>query len=895
MTDREGLPDGVRRALRLRRDLRNQITDEVETEIRFHIESRIEDLVAEGMERGEAERRAREEFGDLGQARRTLRRESARTERRVRRTEWLQEIVRDLRYGWRKLWAKPGFAAVAILTLALGIGANTAIFSVVDAVLLRPLPYPEPDRLVRVWEIRPDGDDHNVVSRGNYMDWRDQAASFETLGAHSTGYGVGLGGEGEPVRINMASLTPGAFRVLGVAPLVGRTFSEEEGVPGNANVAVLSYGLWQRRFGGNPDVVGQSILVDDERYSVLGVMPASFEFPEPSVQLWVPWPLGEEDRASRRSHNLQVIGRLDHGVSLQRAQAGLDAIAARLAEEYPQHMQGWGVNVQPYRADLVSGVRPLLMVLLGVVALVLLLACANLANLLLARAMVREREVAVRGALGAGRGRLVRQFLTEALLIAVLGGALGFALTAAGLGLFVSLAPDDIPLLGHTRIEPAVFAFAAAATLLATLLFGLLPALRASASDPAATLRAGTERGGGLRQARLRSALLVTEVALSVVLLSGAGLLVRSFMEIERVDYGFDPENVLITYVSLPSARYSGTPQQVDFFQRVLKRIEAVPGVRSAAGTTDPPALQVSVTFSFAIEGRPRPGPREREDPVPLAAVTPGYFRALGIPLIQGRALNETDGPEAPAVLVINQALAKRHWPGQNPVGQRISFQGQQGPWLEIVGVVGDTRHSGLDRPTEPAIYIPFAQKRWTWMNWLALAVRTDTDPEGLAATVRDAIWEVDGTLALGRIARLTDLYGELNARRRFATVLLSVFAGLALILGTVGVYGVLAYAVAQRTREIGVRIALGAQRASVAATVVRQGMVLALAGVVLGIPAALGLSRFLDSLVFGISTRDPVTFVAVPLLLLAVAGLAAYLPARRATRVDPLRALRME
>jgi putative ABC transport system permease protein len=586
---------------------------------------------------------------------------------------------------------------------------------------------------------------------------------------------------------------------------------------------------------------------------------------------------------------------LDRGAPLQQAQAELDAIAARLAEEYPQHMEGWGVNVQPYRADLVSGVRPLLILLLGAVALVLVLACANLANLLLARALAREREVAVRGALGAGRPRLLQQFLTEALLIALLGGGLGFVLTAAGLDAFVRLAPDDIPLLEQTRIDPAVFGFAVAATVMATLLFGLLPALNATASDPAATLRAATERGGGLRHARLRSALLIAEVALSVVLLTGAGLLVRSFLRIEQVDYGFDPENILITYVSLPSARYPGTPQHVDFFRRALERVEAVPGIRSAVGTTDPPALQVSVTFSFAIEGRPRPGPQDREDPVTLAAVTPGYFRALGIPLLQGRAFSESDGPETPAVLIINRALAQRHWPGQDPVGKRISFQGQQGPWLQIVGVVGDTRHSNVDRPNDPTIYIPYAQKRWSWLNWLALAARTEGDPESLAPSVRDAIWEVDGTLALGRITPLVDLYGELNARRRFATVLLGVFALLAMILGTVGVYGVLAYAVAQRTREIGVRIALGAQRRSVAATVVRQGVVLALAGIGLGVPAALGLSRFLGSLVFGISTQDPGTFIAVPLLMLSVAAVAAYLPARRATRVDPLQALRSE
>jgi putative ABC transport system permease protein len=897
MNDRNRLPDGVRRVfrLRLRRDVDEQVADEVDSEIRFHIESRIDELVAGGADQAEAERRATEEFGDMTQAQQTLRRESARTERRVRRSEWLSELVQDLRYGWRKLWAKPGFAAVAILTLALGIGANTAIFSVVHAVLLKPLPYREPSKLVQIWEKRPDGNDRNVVSRGNYLDWRDQTTAFEAIGAYSGGFGTSLGGAGDPIRVDISAVTPSTLRILGVSPAVGRLFHEEEGLPGSASVVMLSHGLWQRRFGGDPNVIGSVLDVGDESRTVVGVMPEGFDFPKASVQLWSIWPIGEEDRQSRRSHNLRVLGRLKPDATIARAQAELDAIAARLAVEYPEWMHGWGVNVQPYRADLVRSVRPLLLLLLGVVALVLLLACANLANLLLARAMAREREVAVRGALGAGRGRLIRQFLTESGLIALLGGGIGFALTALGLGLFVSMAPSDIPLLDDTRIEPAVFGFAAAVTLLATFLFGLVPALRSAATNLGTALRASQERAGAIRHTQLRAGLLVAEVALSVVLVIGAGLLLRSFQQLQRVDYGYNPENVLVTELSIPSSRYPEIASQVDFYRRLLARLEAVPGVLAASATSYPPAWDNVATFSFVIEGRPRVGPREREDPIALAVGPPGLFRTLGIPLISGRTFNESDGPDATAVLVINESFARRHWPGESPIGERISFQGHQGPWLEIVGVVGDTRHMAADRPSWPTMYVPHAQSTWSWMTWIPLITRTEGNPEAAAPAIRAAIWELDGTLAIGRNVPLTILYSELNARRRFATVLLAVFAALAIVLGTVGVYGVLSYSVTQRTREIGVRMALGAQRSTVAGAVIRQGIALALAGIALGVPAALGLSRFLESLVFGITTRDTVTFVAVPLLLLFVAGLAAYVPARRATRVDPLQALRTE
>jgi predicted permease len=491
---------------------------------------------------------------------------------------------------------------------------------------------------------------------------------------------------------------------------------------------------------------------------------------------------------------------------------------------------------------------------------------------------------------------LVRQFLTESLMLAVMGGGLGLAVITGGLDALVALAPADIPLLDDTRIDPVVMGFAATATLLATLLFGLLPALRVTAVDLGASLRSSHERAGGLRHAKLRSGLLIAEVALSVVLLVGAGLLVRSFMRLQALDLGFRAENLLTMSIDVPRSRYSGTQQHVDFYNQLLERAEALPGVISVAGTAEPPLMGYNMTFSFAIEGRPSGDPDGREDPVSLRSMTPGFFRTMGIPLLSGRVIDTGDRAGAPAVIVINEALARRHWPGENPVGQRISFVGPEGPdWWEIIGVVGATRHSGADRPADPALYIAHAQKTWDWMSWMTIVARTDGAPLALAPAFREALRQIDDRLPIERLSTMNELYADSNARRRFAATLFGGFAALALVLGVIGIYGVLSYSVARRTRDIGVRIALGARRSSVAAAVVRQGLTLAVAGVVIGLAAAYVLTRFLESLVFGITTTDTVTFVAVPILLTAVAALAAYLPARRATRVDPVQALRAE
>jgi predicted permease len=892
---------GLKRVLRIEKPVRDQVKDDVAAEIRFHIQSRVEELVAGGRSHDEARRQATREFGDSPEALQALKSESTRTVRHTRRRELLDRLEQDVRYGWRTLRGSPGFAATTILTLALAIGANTAIFSVVRAVILRPLPYPEPDRLVAVWEHEPGGNPRNNVTDGSYLDWRDGSTRFQELGAFSWEYDMALAGDGPPVQLSVIGMTADAFRALGLPPKLGRSFSEEEMVPGGARTVVISHGLWQRRFGGDPEVVGKTIRLDDIDRMVIGVMGPEFAFPTPDVDLWGPLQLTEADRENRRAHRWRVIGRLKPGAQIEQAQAELSAIASRLATEYPEWMEGWDVNVQPYRSDLTAQVRTLMWLLLGVVAVVLLIACANIANLLLARAVGREREVAVRGALGAGRTRLIRQFLTESALIAVLGGAIGFALATAGIDLFVALAPDDIPLLEDTRIDFSVFGFASLAILASTVLFGLIPAVRATGVDFRSTLASGLDRSsGGVPHARLRSSLLVSQVALTLMLLIGAGLLVRSFIELERVDYGYEPERLLAVQMNLPTSRYGDMAAHARFYEPLIERVEALPGVQSVVGTSEPPVIGYGMTWSFAIESKPREGLKTLEDDVQTHAVTPGYFQTLGIPVRAGRAFQLADRDDAPLVAVINESLAQQHWPGSAPnraIGERIAFQDRNGPWIEIVGVVGDVRQRGSAREPAPAIYLPWSQRQWAWMSWMTLLVRLERElagsPLSLTRPIEAAMWELDDQVPIQRVGEVSEFYAESTARRRFAMNLLGAFAGLALLLGVVGIYGVLSYTVAQRRHEIGIRMALGAGQRSVATSVVGQGLRLACLGVAIGVVGALALTRLLQSLLYEVGATDLLTFVALPLGLLAVAALAAYLPARRASRIEPTTALR--
>jgi putative ABC transport system permease protein len=891
------LPPGVRRLLRIDRELGRQVPDDVDAEIRFHLESRVDELLAEGVDRAAAERRALEEFGDLEGARRTLGRETARTERRRRRLEWLHEFRDDVRYGWRKLRSRPGFAAVAILTLALGIGATTAMFSVVYAVLLRPLPYPHPDRLVQMWDVNPGGADHNVVASGDYLAWRDQASSFEAVGAYGWAFSPSMvDRDGRPSRVSSVTVTPSVFRILGTRPEVGRMFTHQEGERGAAAAVLLSHSVWRTRFGGDSSVVGRTLKLDDEPYTVVGVLPRGFDFPRPDVQVYVARRFGAEDTKVHRSHQWHVISRLGRGVSLGQARSEVEGIQARLGKQYPEAMQGWGVNLVPFRSDLVASVRPLLLALFGMVVLVLLITCANLANLLLARALSREREVALRAALGAGRGRLLRQLLTESLVVAVLGGGLGVVAVRSGLAALVSLAPSNIPLLGHTRVDPGVLAFSAATTLAVTLLIGLVPALRVTGSRRRHALRSGRDGSSDPRHGRLRAGLLIAEVALAVVLLVGTGLLVRSFERLQGVDPGFESHHALTAMLDLPRSRYPSTKEQAEFYSRLLRRVRGLPGVVSAAGTAEPPVIGYDNTFSFAIQGRPGNRADGMQADAPLRAITPGYFRTMRIPVRRGRAIDERDVAGSERVAVINESMARRSWGTRDPIGDRISFGGATGPdWWRIVGVVGDVKNLGADQPAQPAVYIPQVQKRWDWMSWLTIVARTDRAPATLGDPLRQALWGIDDRLSIVRLTTMDEVYAGSNARRRFAALLVGGFGALAVLLGLTGVYGVLSYSVGERRREFGVRMALGADGRSIAGSVLGSGLRLAVAGILVGLLAALVLGRFLKSLLFEVSAADPVTFAAVPLLVVVVAGLASWLPARRATRVDPAEVLRVE
>ncbi|HSL20609.1 MAG TPA: ABC transporter permease [Vicinamibacterales bacterium] len=808
------------------------------------------------------------------------------------------ELLQDVRYAVRLLARNPGYTLAAGLTLALAIGATTAIFSVVQGVLLRPLPYREPGHLVRLWEITPRGNDRNVVSAGNYLDWRDRARAFESIGAHSGAFGMALTGAGDPLTVSVAGLTPSALSTLGVQPRLGRWFTPDEGEDGGPPAILLSDALWRQRFSADRNIAGRAVALNGRAFTVVGVMPPDFRFPEAGVELWLAQQFGEADRAQRRSHNFGVVARLKPGVSLEAAGADMRTLARQIAREHPADMTGWSVNVAGLHADLVADARALVLLLFGVVSVVLLVACANLANLSLARATGRAHEIAVRSALGAGRGRIARQLLTENLVLAAAGGALGLAAVAVTLETLVAAAPGDIPLLHEVRVDPVVLAFAAGVTALTALLVGVLPALRAGRADARAPLQ-GSRTTGGLHQSRLRGALVVVQVALALVLLVGAALLVRSLIELGAVEYGFRAEGLLTVGLDIPRARYPDRGAQARFYERLVERVRALPGVAGAATTSEAPASGASMTFSFAIEGRQASNPSGREDPVPLRAATSGYFSVLGIPLLDGRTIEPSDTDDAPPVVVVNATLAKRFWPDGDAVGRRISFAGQGGPWYTIVGVVGDTRDEGLDHPAPPAVYLPFAQKReqWGWLSWQTLVVRTRPgfQPSDLLPSIRAALREIDPSLPLQAVRTVAELYAETTARRRFATQLLASFAGLALLLGAIGIYAVIAYSVAQRRQEIGIHLALGAQPGALARQVIGRALAFALAGLAIGAAAAAGLTRFLGTLLFGVEPTDARTFAAAAALLLVVAALAAWAPARRVMRVDPVQALKAE
>ncbi|HEX8161832.1 MAG TPA: ABC transporter permease [Pyrinomonadaceae bacterium] len=804
----------------------------------------------------------------------------------------METIWRDMKYGARVLLKSPAFAAVAILVTALGIGANTSIFSVVNAVLLRPLPYPQSERLVWLTAFnQPQGITDSNMSAPDFDDWTKRNQSFEQLAAFVTG-GAQLLNNDEPERVRRAAVTGSFFRVLGTGPLMGRALQDEDARAGAEPVVVLSHGLWQRRFGADPNVVGSRVMVSGKSALVAGVMPAGFDFPE-QTEMWSALTL-DPSKERRNNRYLDVVGRLKPGVTLAQAQAQMDAINRSLAAEYDDTNRGWNVRVTDMREQLVGKLRPTLLVLLGAVAFVLLIGCANVANLLLARATARRKEIAVRTALGASRARIARQLLTESFLLSIAGGAAGLLLSVWMTDLFVAVSPANSPRFGEIRPDARVFLFTLGATLLTGLIFGLAPAFQASRADLNETLKEGGRSGAeGGRRNRVRSLLVVSEIALSFMLLAGAGLLVRSFIRLRDVSPGFNPDGVLAMRLSLLPAKYPTDQQKRDFFRQATERLAALPGAQSAGAVLTLPlgGDSFGVGRSFIHEGRPAT-PEESVNAAFYLA-TPDYFRTMQIPVTAGRAFTDRDTDQSPPVIIINETAARLHFAGENPVGKRIMLAADEKFMREIVGVVGDTRPS-LETPAGAQMYIPYAQDA-TWSSMTLVVRAGDADAAGLAPAARAAVQSLDKTLPVYNVKTMNEVFAASIARRRSSMLLISAFALVALLLALVGIYGVTAYHVTQRTHEIGVRMALGAQRRDVLRLILVQSLRLTLGGLAAGLVCALALTRVMSGLLYDVRPNDPLTFAAGSLLLAAVATLACYVPARRATRVDPMIALRYE
>ncbi len=831
----------------------------------------------------------------------------------------MNTLIQDLKFGLRMLAKDPGYTAVAVLTLALGIGANTAIFSVVDAVLLRPAPFSDPNRLVFVWTSNPThGFPQLPFSYPNFTDMKNQSTAFaETAVFYSyTNTTFNLRGKDEPERVQAAFVSASLFPLLGVRPFRGRTFLLEDDRPGSNPVVIISRGLWERALGADPAMVGKPLTLDGTSYTVVGIMPGDFKFPRfpRDAEVWLPLSLDPVPgrHFSRGTKYLTMLARLAPNVSLDQAQTETGVIARRLAKADPVN-SGIEIQLVPLPRQAVGNLRNALIVLLGAVCFVLLIACANVANLLLARASRRQREIAVRSALGAGRQRLIRQFFTECLLLAVFGGALGLLVADWGVGL-LSAVPYNAPSYfkpyaissDQIGIDARVFAFAALLTLGTAVIFGLVPALRATKVSLSDSLREGTERlSSGRRHRRTSDLLVITEVALATVLFVGAGLMVRSFLGLQSVDTGFRPENVLVAEINLPRSRYSTNQQALSFCQDLLERVKAMPGVNSAAVIDDVPLSGSDEDTGVFIEGQPLPAPGEALHAHPRS-VSPDYFQTMGVPLLAGRFFTDQDIDGAPRVAIINQAMARRFWPNENPLGKRVSLDYEamrffpdrspeidlQAGLREVVGVVGDVRHQGLNVDPQPELYTP--QNQRPSLN-MSLVVHAASGPEALTGAIRQAVLAIDKDQPVSGARTMTQLLAESTAQPRFTTTLVGAFAGLALVLAAMGIYGVMAYTVSQRAHEFGIHMALGARQTDVLRMVMGKGLMVTLVGVGLGIAAALALARFLASMLYGVRPVDPLTFFVAPVLLTAVSLLACYIPARRATKVDPMVALRYE
>jgi putative ABC transport system permease protein len=836
--------------------------------------------IRRGMSEEEARRTALLSFGGVDRTK-----ENYRDVARYRR---LEEFWQDARYGLRMLMKNPGFTLTAVITLALGIGATSVIFSFVNGILLRPLPYRDSDRLVLLDETAPKrGIASMGVSYPDFLDWREQNRVFTGVAAYDSGVDYTLSGGGEPEELTCAWVSYNTFEILGVAPILGRTFSAEEERWKNGLVVILSHNLWVRRFGAKPDVIGRTIALNTRSHTVIGVMPPGFKFPKVAA-LWVPMPpvVGE-----RTDHGWSAIARLKPGVTLEQAQSDMTAVARHIEEQNPVTNEGLGVKLIPLREGLAGDYRKALLILMGVVGLVLLIACVNVANLLLARASARAKEVAIRTALGAGRWRIFGQLLTESLVLGMMGGALGLMPAFWGLDLLLAAIPKDLPFWMKFELDGRVLGFTAGVTLLTTLIFGAAPALQASKVDLNDALKEGGRSSSGVERHRTLRSLVVAEVALSLVLLIGAGLMMRSFMRLQHTNSGFNPENLLTLRLNLPIVKYD-FPQRRAFYRQLIERIRATPGVEAAGAAFNLPLREAANERILTVEGYPALPPGQAPT-VNNNVVTPDYFGTMGIPLLLGRDFNDADTGDSMSVTIIDERLAREYWPNESPIGKRITLGPPEDkePWYTIVGVVGAVRNESLNLTRRKTVYQPHAQYSTDDMS---LAIRA-RNPENLAPAIQRHVKAMNPDLPIINMRTMNEVVSRSVWQPRLYAILFGVFAAVALALASVGLYGVMAYSVSERSREIGIRMALGAQRRDVLKLVVAQGMTLTLVGIGVGLAAALALTRLMRSLLFEVSVTDPLTFAGLAALLSVVAMLACYLPARRATKVDPIVSLKCE
>jgi predicted permease len=864
---------------------RSHLDGDLDSEVRAHLVLLKEELVRKGISPDEAERAARIELGGIEQVKEQVREQRLGT--------WLSSVFADCRFALRVLRKSPGFTFVATLTLALGIGANTAIFSIIDTTLLRPLPYSNPSNLVWAGERFPLAHGASAVISPDFIAWKDHNQTLNRIEAFALGSGVNLVGSGEPMRLDVTDVTPGLFSLLGVTPVAGRTFLPSEGQEGKNQVALLSESLWRSHFAADPKISGKTIRLDDNLFTVVGVMPATLRYP--AGDIWTPLALNSDvfSPQSPRWRGLTAIARLKRGVDASQAQSDLQLVTLRMNSQYPPQAADFRKNVRvevlPLHSLLVQNVRSLLLILLGVVAFILLIACANVANLLLSHGVIRAREMAVRAALGASRSRLIRQMFTEAFLLAVAGAALGLLIGLCATKILRQLVPSDLP--SDVHLDPRILLFCVAVTVLSILAFGLLPAEIASRPYVHEALKAGSSRQSSTPGThRLRALLSAGEIALSLILLVGAGLLARSFLLLSEVDLGFEPHGLLTVSVQRPVTADPHSQQFTSFFQAALQQMRNLPRVGDAALTTHLPLRIPNAAGSMITTQGMQP--LRLPSPISFASVSPDYFRTMSIRLLKGRVFLDADTADAPHVVVINNSLEQIVFGKRNPLGQHVSFGPPPESWLEIVGVVSDTVGSGLDQVPMPEAFMPYLQDPSFAMTFV---LRTPDHPEALASSVRAAVETVDKNQPLSEMSTMDDTIAKSIAPQRFKMLLLGLFALLALILATVGIYGVMSYGVEQRTHELGVRIALGASKAEILGLIVGQGLKLTLAGVTIGIIGAFALTHFVANMLYGVSERDPLTFIAVALLLSLVALTACFIPAWHATRVDPVVALRHE